>query len=222
METRYNGPQQLQPSGSVPDRLEENVLKRDNYTCVYCGFQAKKCQRAIRVDDNNDGNGVRYITVCGLCNYSNNIAVAGVRDAGFMAYIPELSQEDVNNIARLCLVVMSMADNKANAKGDGEDRRNFLNSIYQVFISRAARIKVDGRLVDVSRPEVWVGYKNRRKIDDGVFNEIIKDLRFVPTRKGFDQRELTYYVRECKEKFTENVWAIAAETLMNRLGKQGA
>lgn len=222
METQNIGPKQRQPSGSLPDQVQERVLQRDNHTCVYCGFKANKWQKAIRIDEDDGSKGVRYITVCSLCNYANNIAVAGIRDAGFMAFIPELSQEEVNNIARLCLVIMSMDDKRTIEKGNGETRRNFLNATYQVFISRSARIKVDGRIVDVSRPEVWIGYKNRRKIGDDVFENIIKDLRLVPTKKAFDARELAYYIRECKEQFTENVWAIAAETLLNRLGKQGS
>ena len=50
-------------------KLRWNILKRDNYTCQYCGFRAEKWQIVHHIDGNpNNNEETNLETICSMCN----------------------------------------------------------------------------------------------------------------------------------------------------------
>lgn len=50
-------------------RLRSKILRRDDFTCQYCGFKAEKYQIVHHIDGNpNNNNEDNLETVCGMCN----------------------------------------------------------------------------------------------------------------------------------------------------------
>jgi len=49
--------------------LRLKILKRDNYTCKYCGFRAEKWQIVHHIDGNPNNNDSKNLeTICPMCN----------------------------------------------------------------------------------------------------------------------------------------------------------
>lgn len=50
-------------------KLRLKILKRDDYTCRYCGFKAKKWQIVHHIDGNPNNNDEGNLeTICPMCN----------------------------------------------------------------------------------------------------------------------------------------------------------
>lgn len=50
-------------------KLRLKILKRDNYTCRYCGFRTEKWQIVHHIDGNpNNNNESNLETICPMCN----------------------------------------------------------------------------------------------------------------------------------------------------------
>lgn len=50
-------------------KLRLKILKRDDYTCQYCGFRAEKWQIAHHIDGNpNNNEDTNLETICPMCN----------------------------------------------------------------------------------------------------------------------------------------------------------
>ncbi|ODS39049.1 MAG: hypothetical protein A7316_00825 [Candidatus Altiarchaeales archaeon WOR_SM1_86-2] len=51
-------------------KLRLSILRRDNFTCQYCGFRAEKWQIVHHIDGNpNNNEGTNLETVCPMCNF---------------------------------------------------------------------------------------------------------------------------------------------------------
>lgn len=82
----------------------EEVLSRDKYKCVYCGFYAKKFQEVHHLDNDHTNNELdNLVTTCSLCHMCHHISFAGIKEMGTLIYIePELEvkQAELNSLVR--------------------------------------------------------------------------------------------------------------------------
>lgn len=84
--------------------LKRNILKRDQYTCRYCGFFAKEYQEVINIDQNYKNNHPSNLaTACCFCAQCFFIDSIGLSEGsgGKIVYMPEISQASLNNISRV-------------------------------------------------------------------------------------------------------------------------
>jgi len=88
-------------SPSQQKSLVEKAQKRDDFSCRFCGFQAKQYQRAIPWVGAGDPP---LATVCTFCEQCLNLERAGVVGAGLLLWLPEISQIDLNHLARAIYV----------------------------------------------------------------------------------------------------------------------
>jgi intracellular multiplication protein IcmJ len=78
------------PSKSQADK----ALRRDDYTCRFCGFRSEQYQRVIPAD-----NG-KLVTSCTFCEQCLYLERAGITGAGALLWLPEIGQAELNHIAR--------------------------------------------------------------------------------------------------------------------------
>ena len=80
---------------------QNEILKRDDYTCHYCQFRAEKYQHIHYFDGNskNEANS-NLVTTCIFCNQCFNLDDVASMGSGVLIWLPEISQTDLNNLAR--------------------------------------------------------------------------------------------------------------------------
>lgn len=97
------------------------VLQRDEYTCRGCGFQSVPDKKAAagshrasgyldvhHLDDDHHNNDRRNLaTLCPFCHQVFHCGCAGRRDAGRIAWLPEIEQSMIN---LLCNAAAATAD----------------------------------------------------------------------------------------------------------------
>jgi intracellular multiplication protein IcmJ len=81
-----------------PSKSEtEKTLKRDDFTCRFCGFKSKQFQRVVPISDG-------FATACGFCEQVLSLERAGLMGGGVLIWLPEITQAELNHIARAIYV----------------------------------------------------------------------------------------------------------------------
>lgn len=79
----------------------KGVLERDNFSCVYCGFSAKKYQDVHHLDgDHTNDDQDNLVTACKLCHATKHIGKAGMDRRATLIYYPEMDQAHLNWLVR--------------------------------------------------------------------------------------------------------------------------
>ena len=87
-----------------PSKSEaEKILKRDDFTCRFCGFRAVQYQRIVPTS-----NG--FVTSCSFCEQVTALDRAGIMGGGVLIWLPEITQAELNHIARA--IYVARADGK--------------------------------------------------------------------------------------------------------------
>ncbi len=81
----------------------EKILKSDNYTCRFCGFQSAQYQRVVPFEAN-------YVTACSFCELVMSLERAGLMGSGLLIWLPEITQAELNHIARAIYVAKASED----------------------------------------------------------------------------------------------------------------
>ena len=87
--------------------LAEKTLKRDNFTCRFCGFRAKQYQRVIPYPKAGDPP---FATACTFCEQCVSLERAGITGAGLLIWLPEIGQAELNHIVRAIYVARAAHD----------------------------------------------------------------------------------------------------------------
>ena len=103
----------------VADALKEQVLKRDDNTCRYCGFQASKYQeinfigqkdRDLKPDD--------YAAACIFCHQCFHLEKIDRMQSGAVIWLPEIGQALLHHICRAIYVARISRGPMADAARD--------------------------------------------------------------------------------------------------------
>ncbi len=80
-------------------------MTRDDNTCQCCGFQSKKYQEILFVNnDKTDHTDDNLKTVCIFCYQCFNLDQINTMRSGVLLWLPEISQADLHHIARAIYV----------------------------------------------------------------------------------------------------------------------
>lgn len=186
--------------------VRENVMKRDNHTCRFCGFKAAKYQEVHHVDDDHSNNDPsNLLTICNLCHQVHHLGMCGMRNGGFFASIPELTQSEVNHIVRAYFVTQMMQTN--------QNTKDRLTGLYAIFRSRSDMLKEAFKL-DISSPLLFAEILST--CDDQMYSaraKIMESLRLVPTQEAFNVDQLKYYAVNMAQKFNPTSWPALSSQL---------
>ena len=157
---------------------EKKIFERDQYTCRFCGFQARVFQEVINLDGNYRNNKVDNMATaccfCAQCFFVESVGVGGY-GGGSLIYLPELTQPELNS---LCHVLFCAITNDTGYK-------NTAQSIYRSLKFRTQPIEekfgegtsdpaIFGRLL------IDTGYAAPDKAEP-----IFRDMRLLPSRAKF-------------------------------------
>lgn len=158
--------------------VRDKIFARDDFTCRYCGFQAKQYQEVINADQNYENNKLdNLVTACQFCAQCFFLDSVGLdsKSGGTVIYLPEINQPDLNHFCRALFCSM-LRD--APYKGK-------LQSAYLSLQDRAKPIEeVFGP--NTQDPTVF----GQSLIDSGLTaaqlkHPIFTELKLLPTRKFY-------------------------------------
>ncbi|CND60645.1 HNH endonuclease [Yersinia enterocolitica] len=174
--------------------IRTTVLKRDNYTCKFCTFKSLHYQEVHHIDDDHSNNSPsNLVTVCSLCHQVHHLGIVAIKGSGFISYIPELTQTEINWIVRTIFVLLH------NLKKD-DPVINQLHSLYSVFQERGADTLKgvfyhgEKSVINLSSPIVLAQYLSL--CDDNLFKDRVNSLEglvVVPTIQAFHSKQLETY-----------------------------
>ncbi len=158
--------------------VAEKIWLRDNYTCQYCGFQAKEYQEIVNADGNYGNNKFsNLITACCFCSqclFIESIAL-DENGGGQLIYLPEMTQAQVNSFCHVLFCAM----------GNGTGYQDSAQSIYRSFKFRSQPIETKYG-AGTSNPAVLgqLILEHQAKHPESK-RDILKDLRLLPSYTKF-------------------------------------
>jgi intracellular multiplication protein IcmJ len=158
--------------------VSKRVLERDNYTCQFCGFQAKEYQEIVNLDSQYTNNKLsNLITACCFCSQCLFLESIAMDDdgGGQLIYAPEISQANLNSFCHVLFCAM----------GNGTGYQDSAQAIYRGLKFRSQVIE-NKFGPGTSSPSVLgqliLEYKVRNPSAE---IDILKDLRLLPSYPKF-------------------------------------
>lgn len=114
--------------------VQKRVFERDQYTCQFCGFQAREYQEIINLDGNYTNNKLsNMVTACCFCTQCVFLESVGIDEmgGGQLIYLPEMTQADLNSF---CHVLFCAMENNTGYQDSAQ-------SIYRSFKFRSQIIE---------------------------------------------------------------------------------
>lgn len=101
-------------------QFSQRVFARDDYSCQFCGFQAKEFQEVVSLDGDyyqaKLANSVTACCFCAQCLFLESVGT-GNFGGGTLIYLPEVSQADLNSF---CHVIFCAINNDTEYKSSSE------------------------------------------------------------------------------------------------------
>jgi intracellular multiplication protein IcmJ len=88
----------------------EETLRRDDFTCRFCGFRATQYQRVVPWE----GESPAFVTACNFCEQCLTLDRAGLSGAGILIWLPEISQAELHHVVRAAYIAR-VSDNELAA-----------------------------------------------------------------------------------------------------------
>ncbi len=165
-------------------KFQEQVLARDDFSCQFCGFQARQFQEVVNLDKNYNNNRLANIaTACCFCSQCFFLEAVGRGDygGGTLIYLPEISQADLNG---LCHVLFCAIANATDYRMDAQN-------VYR-------NLKLRSKIVEDKLGE---GMSNPALVGQALLNTWdpqqplpawLDSLRLLPARAKFTQQIETW------------------------------
>ncbi|MBX3708600.1 MAG: type IVB secretion system protein IcmJDotN [Gammaproteobacteria bacterium] len=157
---------------------QKRVFGRDQYTCQYCGFQAKEYQEVVNLDGNYANNKLsNMITACCFCSQCLFLQSVGIDEmgGGQLIYLPEISQRDLNSF---CHVLFCAMENNTGYQDSAQSIYRSLKFRSQIvenkFGSGTSNPAIMGQMIIEYRTQA-----PKKKVD------ILKDMRLLPSHVKF-------------------------------------
>lgn len=102
----------------VSDELKNQILSRDDHTCRYCGFQARKYQEVNFIGKKPEAKAENYATACSFCHQCFHLEKIERMQSGAVIWLPEIGQAALNHICRAIYVARISRGPMADAARD--------------------------------------------------------------------------------------------------------
>ncbi|MDO8954495.1 MAG: type IVB secretion system protein IcmJDotN [Gammaproteobacteria bacterium] len=155
-------------------KIRADILTRDKHTCRFCGYRSALIE-VVNADNNYSNNKkANLICACTLCAKCTLLDAYTLDYAGSdkMIYLPEISQEQLNQLCRVLFCQAIGAENGEigyNAKmvlAQLQDRANWLDT---------------KTACSLSQPAIFLHYAHGGKTDPNVLNK----LRWLPDIESY-------------------------------------
>lgn len=177
--------------------VSTRVYERDNYTCQFCGFQAKQFQEIINIDGNYTNNKVsNLMTACCFCSQCLFLESVGLDEmgGGQLVYLPEMSQADLNSFCHVLFCAM----------GNGTGYQDTSQAIYRSLKFRSQPIESKfgaGTSNPSTFGQLLMEYQAKKP---GTQLEILNEMRLLPSYTKFKVQLDAWAAAALEELAAEN------------------
>jgi intracellular multiplication protein IcmJ len=131
--------------------FSKKVWTRDDYTCQFCGFQAKEYQEVINLDQNYLNNRLsNLVTACCFCAQCFFLEAVGKGDygGGVLIYLPEIDQANLNSFCHvLFCAIANNTSYRASAQAIYRNLKFRAQAIEEQFGEGTSNPSVLGQLM---------------------------------------------------------------------------
>ena len=172
--------------------LCKKVWQRDNFTCQYCGFQARDYQEVTNIDQNYRNNKFdNLVTTCVFCTQCFFLESVGENGygGGTLVYMNEITQADLN--AYCHVMFCAMANNS--------QYHETAQSTYQMLKMRSNIIDQefgDGMSDPANFAQVLLDYQSTH--NDKRIKSLMRNLRLLPARGRFS-KQIEHWAKAAKQ-----------------------
>ena len=160
--------------------LRKKVLARDQYTCQFCGFQAKKYQEIINLDHDYNNNKLNnMVTACCFCSQCFFVEMVGKYGfgGGKLIYLPEMTQAELNAFSH---VIFCAITNETSYKDTAQ-------TIYRNLKFRSQPIE-DKFGANTSSPSVFGEMLYEYKDKPDIVQKFLVNFRLLPALAIFKKQ----------------------------------
>lgn len=190
--------------------LRTEILQRDNYTCRFCGFKASKFQEFHHWDhDHENCSKDNLVTVCNLCHQVNHLGACAMGSRGVLVSNQELTQTEINNIAR-AIYVNELLGNK-----DVCEKLMSLIASFNFRGSDTLKLVFSGEIITVL--EIATILADKANFPDELYakrSEILAPLKLFPSKNSFKDGQLEFYAANNRALFLPENWAALTRQLV--------
>lgn len=176
-------------SDAVYRAARQVVLKRDDFTCQFCGFRHPKNETHHANDNHDDHAEQNLITACVLCHMAHHIAFAGTKDRGSLIYLheAEIDQGGLNQLVRTLWIAEELA------RGD-------LKSTASQILSRLERGEILAtQVIGTSNPSVLGDFMSSMKEEDYLTRDKALAGVYLLPKKSAYTAYLKLWVQDAKQ-----------------------
>ena len=176
-------------------KYQNKILERDSNTCQFCTFQGSKYFEVINIDGNYNNNKMsNMVSACCFCTQCLFLDSAGIGEygGGMLIYAPKISQKKLNSLCHVLFCVM------ANNTGYKISAKTVYRNLK--FGAKAVEKKFG---IGASVPTTFAKLLMESNLSsEEIQNEILKDLRLLPSRKKF-AKQIRFWADEALENLAE-------------------
>ena len=177
--------------------IRQKILERDKGTCQFCGFKSQKWQEIHHInDDHNNFSESNLATACPFCHQCFHLGLAGSTAGGLLIWLPELSQIELNHLARTLFVAMRDEKSKIYAAASG---------LFMSFESRGVFMEqhfAPGASDPAILGQAFLKMKKEEYQERGSF---LKNIRLLPHRSRFEP-QIKYWAEVVYHDLTPESW----------------
>lgn len=206
--------------------VKQFVKQRDKNACVHCGDVFEKYQEVHHKDDDHSNNDQdNLLTVCSLCHACHHIGLAGIHNRGVIAYMPEVTQEDINRTQKLLMCITRSGFHAFNKLCIKMAPYTVASVNFQEGnVPEMGDVIADR--VRVVEEEYCKGWSNPTilgeallQCDDEVYSQrskIVSDLRLIPVISGYTD-QVSYWTQHFSKTIPLKTWESQLEQNMDKV-----
>lgn len=175
--------------------FSEKVFRRDNYTCQFCGFQAREFQEVINLDQNYYNNKLaNMVTACCFCTQCFFLESVGVSyGGGTLIYLPDITQANLNSF---CHVLFCAITNDTGYRATAQ-------SVYRTFKFRSQIVEQQfGE--GTSDPSVFSQLLFDTQQDMANHKDLLINLRLLPSRARF-RKQIEHWAASALQELSSEI-----------------
>ncbi len=162
-------------------QVQQQIFKRDGYSCRFCGFISYKFQEVVNLDQDYDHNALNnMVTACCFCTQCFFLDALGTdhTTGGEVIHLPEISQAALNNFCRVLFCAMEK----------DSTYKSRLQSVYLSLRDRGKSIE-DCFGPESNDPKIFgQGLIDSQINPDQLSHPVLSAIRLLPTKKVFREQ----------------------------------
>ena len=184
----------------LPTEFKADLVQIDaDQGCFFCGFYSPdtKHQKTFYVDgDSHNLRPENTKVVCPTCFIANNLSYAAHNRLGFLSYLPEVKQVEINYIFRIIYTKLHHAKSIKTGVQKAQDLAIEVSAMFESRATPALKMAFEHDFSDGAEVARVLNEIDR----EGHYPErkhiaALSKLRWIPNERAFPTAQLEHYIK---------------------------